>query len=518
MVRLLNAFLNLAQVNTFLQMTWIQLKGDLFEAVQRSAIFPDSKTFVDATPKLANDVILQHYHAQKDELDFDLKSFVLEYFDLAKPYASSSHAPLDTSSVESYISSLWLRLRRKPEHTTAQSTLIPLKHPYIVPGGRFGEVYYWDSYFTMLGLLEDETVAQRFDIVEDMVRNFVDLQSIVGHIPNGNREYFKSRSQPPYLSLMVELLWEQKYKNEPAGLAHIQTYLTALEQEHAFWMQAERSIKLGASVLNHYWDALPTAREEAFKEDLETAAKSSGVAADVYRHLRAGAESGWDFSARWCKHPNDLSSIETCHILPVDLNCLLYKLELTLSRFYGLGNDSSKYSKYKALAEQRKLAIQETFWSDHKGFYFDYHAIRNEHSRVFSLAAVMPLFVRIASLEQATQVKDIIMSRFLHDGGLVSTLERSGQQWDAPNGWAPLHWLAIKGLSNYGFEAEAQEIALRWLGMIRLRFEQDKKLLEKYDVMNLNVHAEGGEYSVQEGFGWTNGVTLKLLKCCKDVL
>ena len=487
-----------------------QVAGPLFEAVQLAQTFPDSKTFVDSVPKRSPKSILELYVVLKDEAGFDLKAFVLEHFNLPKPFEADAELALDSSSLEAYIETLWPRLRRSPEDIREFDTLIRLERPYIVPGGRFGEIYYWDSYFTFLGLAETGQLEQ----IDQMVQNFADLQTRLNLIPNGNRQYFATRSQPPFLALMLRLLWAKKYRHldKKVGLEFLNRYVGVLEQERDFWTLPHRlSVSASGHLLNHYWDDVATPREEAYAEDVELAENAADPEL-LYRHIRAGAESGWDFSSRWLREGQDLSTIHTTDILPIDLNCLLYVLEETLADFHNKLGDTQAQTRYAADAETRKAAIQDVFWDEAEGFYFDFDTETNERTDVFSLAAALPLFVGIATQSQAERVREHLMTRFLKAGGLVTTLNETGQQWDAPNGWAPLQWLAIEGLRNYGFEDDAQQIATRWLKMIRARFDTDKKLLEKYDVVNLDAQPGGGEYEVQEGFGWTNGVTLALLK------
>lgn len=480
----------------------IQLSGELFEAVQRSGIFRDSKTFVDAIPKGEPQQILERYRALRAEPGFDLRRFVEAHFTLPEA-AERGALPLDTSSLERYIASLWPRLRREPEEAAPHDSLIPLAHPYIVPGGRFREIYYWDSYFTFLGLAESGELA----LIEHMVQNFIDLQRRLGLIPNGNRRYLTSRSQPPFLSLMLRLLYQRRYPERPEAIA---PYLPALEQEHAFWHQPERLVQVGEYSLSRYWDALAIPRPEAFKEDVAVAERSGRPHAEVYRHLRAAAESGWDFSSRWLAEPHELATIRTTEIVPVDLNCLLFALEDTLRFFYGLLGEQAKAAHYEALSEVRRAAISELFWHDGAGFFFDYHVPSGRHTPVYSLAGMVPLFVGVARGAQAERVHAVIMERFLQPGGLTATLTETQEQWDSPNGWAPLHWMAVKGLLEYGYLESARTIAERWLATVAENFAVDHKLLEKYDVVVPLRRAGGGEYAVQEGFGWTNGVTLAL--------
>ena len=486
------------------------MEGRLFRAVQTAGIFKDSKTFVDAVPKGDPERILKLYESFRQDDAFSLEAFVREHFTLpaAAQAPDGDVPPLDTGSLEAYIGSLWPRLERAAEEAPPGGTLIALTHPYIVPGGRFREIYYWDSYFTFLGLVE----TGRLDLVESAVHNLVDLQTRLGLIPNGNRHYFTTRSQPPVLSLMVRLLWDERYRDAEDGIARTADLVRALRAEHAFWSSPTRAVKLpDGTVLSRYWDSATTPRPEAYAEDRALAQQQRNPA-DLYTHLRAAAESGWDFSSRWLKDPAKLASIRTSDILPVDLNCLLYELEQSLVGYLGLLGEADKSAEFAAAAAARKNAIQTKCWDEARGFYFDYHWRSGSATDVYSLAGVLPLFTRTATPEQAAKVKTKLMEDFLKPGGLVTTLHASGQQWDAPNGWAPLHWFAVCGLQNYGFEAEAKEIATRWLATVRRNFDRDKKLLEKYDVVNPDKRAAGGEYEVQEGFGWTNGVTLKLLK------
>ncbi len=485
---------------------FIQMQGELFEAVQLARIFPDSKTFVDSVPKSDPEKILHGYNTSKDKAGFDLKAFVQEHFTLPKPAQALTDSPLDTSSLESYISSLWPRLKRTPEHVAANSTLIPLTHDYLVPGGRFNEIYYWDSYFTSLGLVR----AGRLETVENMVKNFIHLQDTLGLIPNGNRYYYAKRSQPPVLYLLVEMVWNEKYQHEENGLSHIAPYVEALEREHAFWMQSERVKTVHGYELNHYWGGATVPRQESFYEDYMLARQSKNPEM-LYRHLHAAAESGWDFSSRWFADPHDLATIQTTDILPVDLNSLLYGLESTLAKFYSRFGDTKKQKRFEDFAKARQAAIQKVFWNKQKGFFFDYNYKEARRTEIISAAGLVPLFVKAATTEQAEKVSKVLFSELLAWGGVLSTTVQNQQQWDSPNGWAPLQWFAVQGFRNYNLPHH-QAITQRWLTMIQKRFALDKKLLEKYDVINTDQHASGGEYGVQEGFGWTNGVTLEFLK------
>ena len=488
------------------------LFGQLFRDVQLGQLFADNKTFADATPRYPAADILEKYSTEKNQANFDLKTFVEKHFELPKLVASGFVTD-PTDSVEAHIRKLWPVLTRQPEAVPAGSSLLPLPFPYIVPGGRFGEIYYWDSYFTMLGF----EAMGNFKVIEEMTDNFAHLIETYGHVPNGNRTYFLSRSQPPFFALLVEML----AKN--TGVGAYQKHLPALQQEYAFWMngietltpataQHRRIVFLpDGGVLNRYWDDAPEPRPESYFEDIELAKITAVAPETLFLNLRAACESGWDFSSRWFADASDFGSIRTVELLPVDLNCLLYQLELTLANAYKITNDEDNYGMFLEKAETRKRNINDYFWNETTNTYQDYDWINSQTTGIESLAMAYPLFLKIATPQQAAQIAVVLERDFLKKGGLVTTLTQTGQQWDSPNGWACLQWVAMVGLRNYGFDALAETIKKRWMNANEMVFEKTGKMLEKYNVEDPNTTPTGGEYGVQDGFGWTNGLYLKLI-------
>jgi alpha,alpha-trehalase len=484
--------------------------GELFEKVQMLQIFADGKTFVDCEPKSSLAFILQRYEDKKENKDFNLSMFVHSHFDEPKE-SSIKFESVSGRPITQHIELLWNELERQPDEKT--SSLIPLPHPYIVPGGRFREIYYWDSYFTMLGL----QVSNRVDMIQNMVDNFSYLIDHIGYIPNGNRSYYIGRSQPPFYACMVNLLSGEKGKNI------LTDYLPQLEKEYNFWMNgidnlnpsnpsSHRVLLLNDSeILNHYWDENDTPRPESFKEDVELAHEANDKKIR-YRNLRAAAESGWDFSSRWFKNVTDFSSIHTTEIIPVDLNCLLFNLEKTIAEAYHLSDNNEAALKYDNAAKNRKESINKYCWNNKVGFYFDYDYVDCKQKESLTLAAAFPLFFEIATKEQAGGVAKILKDKFVFPGGLITTTETTNQQWDAPNGWAPLHWIAIMGLMKYGYEELAKDIAKRWMNINEKVYNNTGKMMEKYNVVATTLEAGGGEYPAQDGFGWTNGVYLALEK------
>jgi len=493
--------------------------GSLFSDVQLAGIFPDSKEFVDARPRSAPAAIEARYDSARRTPGFVLRAFVEQNFVLPQAAGDGYHT-VTTQAMSEHVKALWPVLTREHDSADARSSLIPLPNSYVVPGGRFREVYYWDSYFTMLGLVQ----SGRTDLVKSMLDNFAHLINTVGHIPNGNRTYYLTRSQPPYFAAMVGLY------ARATDTARALAYLDAMEKEHAFWMDGadtlapghayRRVVRLSDSVvLNRYWDDSDEPRPESFRPDVEigqTVAES--LRARFYRNARATAESGWDFSSRWMRDPKDLRTLETIDLIPVDLNSLLYNSERTIAAFASFrhrrdgGQDDAVARRFEQQADARGRAILAMYDST-EGFFFDRRWRTGELvTDRPSLAAAEPLYFGIASGDQGKHVAARLERDFLKPGGFVTTNFMSGQQWDGPNGWPPLEWLTIEGVRRYGRRDLADKAAGRWLALLDRTYRATGRMMEKYDVVNTNKRAGGGEYPTQDGFGWTNGVALALLK------
>ncbi len=510
-----------------------KIYGQLFRDVQMSQVFPDGKTFVDCIPKRNPKDIVSDYEKMKGG-KFDLKKFVTDNFDLPKPPPQLNYIQQE-KDVLMHIKNLWGTLQRDPDAAKKGSSLIQLPYPYIVPGGRFREMYYWDSYFTMLGLNE----SGETQMLENMVKNFAYLINKYGHIPNGTRTYYLSRSQPPFFALMVDLLASIKGKNV------YKTYLSALEKEYQFFMEGEGTIKTGEAhrrivkmhdgeILNRYWDDNPVPRQESYREDVLTAdtivmsrmarirfrdkaamnAARKKYYAEAYTNLRAAAESGMDFSSRWFADEQNLTTIATTDIIPVDLNSLMYHMEQTLALAYQLNGNSVKQKQYKKRSTDRKVAIDKYCYDEVAGYYYDYSISKEKGQTIVTLAGMFPFcfFDGKDMQEKAAKAAVVIKEILLKDGGVVTAKNVSGQQWDAPNGWAPLTWMTAWGLDRCGQTDLARDIARRWCQLNADVYKRTSKLLEKYNVIDTHLESGGGEYPTQDGFGWTNGVLLALVK------
>jgi alpha,alpha-trehalase len=484
---------------------------DLFIAVQSAQIYSDGKAFPDAVPKAAPDVILKQYHAERPDSPAALKAFVEAHFTLPSEVGAAPSAP-DRVSIVAHIDGLWNALTRTTTSAPPYSSLLTLPQPYVVPGGRFREMYYWDSYFTMLGLAE----SGRGDLVTDMVGDFAYLIDTYGHVPNGARTYYLSRSQPPFFFAMVGLT---SPGDASAAFAH---YLPQLRREYAFWMEGGQGLRPGTahrrvvampdgSVLNRFWDDEDTPRDESYREDTELARSSGRSAPQLFRDIRAAAESGWDFGSRWFADGHTRATIDTTEIVPVDLNSLLFGLENAIRAGCTRSGDTACALEFERRAAARRRSVDRYLWDASKGAYLDYRWTKKARMPAVSAATLYPLFVSLASKPEAVAVAKIAARELLKAGGIVTTGLDTGQQWDSPNGWAPLQWIAVSGLRDYGQAPLAEAIACRWMANVDDVYRQSGKLVEKYNVVITGRSGGGGEYPLQDGFGWTNGVMRKLI-------
>ena len=404
-----------------------------------------------------------------------------------------------------------------PTSRPPHSSLLPLPHRYVVPGGRFREIYYWDSYFTMLGLEE----SGRHDLVADMVKNFAWLIDHYGHIPNGNRTYYLSRSQPPFFAAMVELLAERE------GVAALSpNSCRALSREYEFWMDGAEGARPGrrtgascgcadGTMLNRYWDDRDTPREESYREDVETASASGRPAAEVYRNLRAAAESGWDFSSRWLADGKDArddphrrdrcrsTSTACCTTLEHDPR-------------RGLPHDRQTPRRWWRIDRRARAsaagAIHRHLWNPEAGVFDDYLWKRAApHAAHLSAATLYPLFFGIANAAQASDVAAAVERRLLRarrprdddrpHRANNGTLRMAGRRCSGS---------PSEGSNRYGYGELPARSRERWIGENIAVYRATGKLVEKYDVSGDDA-ARGGEYPLQDGFGWTNGVLRRLL-------
>lgn len=538
-------------------------RGPILDAVQRGKLFEDSKEFVDMPLKKDPEEVLAAFHQLGDPGERDpgaLRAFVSEYFGEAGeelvPWTPPDFVdePPKLSAIKDAaerewafgLNRLWKTLGRmqKPEVAAAPQrySALPRRFGMVIPGGRFRETYYWDSYWIVRGLL----VCDMVETARGLVENLLDDVRKFGFVPNGGRTYYLDRSQPPLLSEMVIAI---------DTVAHNTTWLKSvfpvLEQEYNFWMNPANghtvSIprkRAGDTIrLNIYNSSCAEPRPESYREDLHTAARASQQyqrrPQDVYRGLRAAAESGWDFSSRWFAPAedveygiigaaNDIATVNASAIVPVDLNCLLYRTELNLASMQRLLTGFE--GPYEAAAVRRRDDMTTLLWLDDSasghGTFRDYRLDTGEHSQIISLSDFAAPLWAFGSRKRFSNdiVESLLSSGLLQPGGALTTAIRTGQQWDAPNAWPPLQLMLIEGLDRLddtAFEWQrtkkmADDLASGWL-QSNLKAWQDTGLMyEKYNAFRPGVGGGDGEYIPQVGFGWSNGVALALLERAKS--
>ncbi|KAF3693259.1 Trehalase [Channa argus] len=518
----------------------IYCTGPILHQVQKAKLFDDDKYFVDMKLKAAPGVVSSAFRNLSNQFPnrtvppAELQEFLSTYFETPgtefeswtppdwpdKPTFLGKVADQELRDWAQKLHNLWKSLGRKiradvRDHPELYSQIYT-PHPVIVPGGRFRELYYWDSYWVIKGLL----LSEMRDTAYGMIQNFLYLVNRYGFVPNGGRVYYERRSQPPFLTLMVESYY-QATKDED----FLRAALPILEKEYRFWMQ-NRSVAVKVNgeehVLSWYSVQVGAPRPESYTDDLELA---EGLTDDrieqLWVDMKSGAESGWDFTSRWYLdggHNNGtLRETRTSQIIPTDLNALLCRNERTLASFHATLGDGDSAELYNQAAEQRRRAIESVLFDAERGAWFDYNLVMQSKNTEFYPSNLAPVWARCYSrpemAERAVQyLKGSGALQF--PNGVPTSLRESGQQWDYPNAWPPLQHMLIDGLSQLPSEEAKQlafDLAQRWIKTNWLAYAKYDAMFEKYDVNGDGKPGGGGEYEVQLGFGWSNGVALQLL-------
>ncbi len=384
---------------------------------------------------------------------------------------------------EAMLRALW---KQTPQST--RNSLIPVPHPFLIAGARFTESYYWDSYFGMQGLL----ATGRQDIAKMQIDNFLFLIDNYGHIPNGIRSYYLSRSQPPVISSMVMDYLKSLKQITPADREWAQNALKLLEKDYkTFWMTPNERL-VESTGLNRHRDNKNEARPERWGEDDET------KLGKTFRDVRAEAESGKDFTIAF--------NGEITNHNPVMLNSLLYKYESDLAELNKILGNTANSRAYKKSAENRYASFNKLLWNEERGNYFDYNFETQKHSPVLTADVYSALWEGLVPPERLARFMQTAQA--LHGkGGVVSSQVESGKQWDAPYAWAPHQFFAVQGLLKNGFVKEAKELASRWTTTVEKIFEETGLMFEKLDGVNGELPVDkSGKYPNQPGFLWTNSV------------
>lgn len=514
----------------------IYCSGSLLETVQKANIFHDCKHFVDMPLKVDPESTLHDWQeliasGQIDENS--LRLFISNHFD--EPGGELDNCEpsdfdpeygkfesINSPSYRQWAKELhrkWPTLCRKvSERVIAypeKFSLIPLPKPFVVPGGRFREMYYWDSFFTIKGLL----ASGMYNTVRGMIENMGSLIERFGYVPNGNRVYYLNRSQPPLLTWCLSAYYEATSDKE-----FVFTGARWFEREFEFF-QKQRSIQLPGvtSPLYRYHVVALGPRPESYREDVESAHHIEDVLEKqrLWGDIAAAAESGRDFSSRWFARDGPVAgkmgSTRTSSILPVDLNAIICGNLRLMANLYEVIEDTSKAEQCRQQFRSMKEAIHQVFWNEECGCWFDYDIINSCHVNIYMDTNFFPLFTGCTHDDFDPQKIVSYMTSvgvLAFPGGLPSSLIASGQQWDFPNAWAPTTWVIIQGLRSTGQHEVARQIAEKWIKRnYGMWLVSGGRMFEKYNVASqtYNMAGGGGEYEVQEGFGWTNGVILDLL-------
>ncbi|XP_022782263.1 trehalase-like [Stylophora pistillata] len=519
-------------------------RGDLLHTVQMARIFNDSKTFVDMRLRRDKADVLQAFKALGPSGNISKEQVIRFVNDNFHPIGHDLQAwtPLDWQENPAFIdcikdknlktfasklNELWKKLGRKISEDArtnpTRSSLILVTNPFVVPGGRFREYYYWDSYWVVNGLL----VCGMKDTVKGMIDNFIQLVNTYGFVPNGGRIYYTNRSQPPFLIPTVGL-----YLNKTGDVDYVKSILNALEKEYIFWRRhrtVEVEVSSGKYNLSIYAANMDTPRPESYYEDFHTAQEvPEDARSTLFQDIASAAESGWDFSTRWFNHTDrkrgSLRSTQTRQIIPTDLNSILFACENLLEKFFRMTGNTAKADEYKIFSEVRAAAIEAVLW-DEKGLWLDYDRQLKKRRGDFYASSVVPLW---AGVLRGNVARETMVLRTLkrlkvldYPGGLPTSLLSSGQQWDFPNAWPPLQHMLITGLAESrgeGMKEEALNFAQKWITANYKAWRATGHMFEKFNVSVQGTPGGGGEYDIQVGFGWTNGVILDLLQRYPDKL
>lgn len=431
--------------------------------------------------------------------------------------------------------------------------LLYLPNPYVVPGGMFNEMYGWDSYFIIRGLVEDNKLS----LAKGMVENFFFEINHYGSILNANRVYYLSRSQPPFLTSMILSVYDAMKSKADNDLAWLEKAYDYAVRDYQYWTHAPRLA--GNTGLSRYYDyhsgPVPEMESFYFRDaikyflkhpqyaknylvragdaeltgkvvsqqlcvDGKTVSASNctpvnivGLSKKYYRDDRALRESGLDITFRFGPY-----GAGTSDYAPVDLNLLLYKTEIDLAKISLMLGKSAEANVWNRLALKRKKKINYYFWNKADGLFYDYNFKTKQQSRYKYVSTFYPLWVGLANAEQARALKNNL-KLFEAKGGLVTSTFESGAQWDYPYGWAPFHLITVEGLLHYGYKEDASRIAKNFLSTIALNFYRDGTIREKYNVVtaSANMVLKVGYPSNEIGFGWTNGVFLTLQHALSSV-
>jgi len=515
----------------------VYCQGPLLEAVQLAQVFPDQKTFVDMPIIGATSAqeVVDTFLAEISEADRRnatiLRQFVNRHFGDPESYIEKV-TPRDFTPNPAFLSRvsdpnlrefagfvhhIWKNLTRVFNTSAFCSDCysnLDLKHPFVIPGGRFREFYYWDSFWILKGLI----VSELHETARDLVLNIANFVDTYGFMPNGARKYYLDRSQPPVLALMVELLVNAT-NGTAANRDFIVEILPTLVREHEFWGYDLNTLTFSAGgrdvKLYRYNAKTAKPRCESYLEDVRTLAETGGArtAENLFSAIHGGAETGWDFSSRWfALGSTNMTTIMTGRIAPLDLNVILLRGAEIISELAGAVGDGDTRTRFAAKADTHREDLLAAFrWSGWNDVIVPLDgAVTSRNGYYASIATagfVRSIVDRLTAAEQTTIKNRIRVDR----GGVPTSDTVSGQQWDSIDAWPPLQWFAAEAFGNLGSVAQQQALIRAWVNSNYCGWRRHGTMFEKYDAQVPGERAAGGEYLPQDGFGWTNGVVLDFI-------
>ncbi|TKR96298.1 hypothetical protein L596_010340 [Steinernema carpocapsae] len=524
----------------------IYVDGPILQAVQDAHLYPDSKYFVDMALKVDPVTTLKNFYELGDKVRKreNLQKFIEAHFDPPGSELIESYPedwvpfPASFLKIDDYhlrrwalhLHRIWRDLCRRVKEDVRDHqelySLLYVPHPFVIPGGRFREFYYWDSYWILKGLL----FSEMFETAKGMIRNLAYMVDHHGFVPNGGRVYYLIRSQPPLLTPMV-----YEYYLATGDLEFVQEVLPLLEKEYEFWETQRSSPFLDPETKKEkfpyfqYRVLMKTPRPESYREDMELVRH---LDTEDERHLMwsnvaSAAETGWDFSTRWFAQSgpsmHDMKSIRTTSIVPVDLNAFICVNARILGSFYEITGRPDKVAAYQRRYEHAKTEMKELHWNETDGIWYDYDLEYKTHSNTYYVSNASPLYAKCYDDEDDVTPRKVYA--YLEREGVLSFTKGlptslamgSEQQWDKENAWPPMVHMVIEGFRTTGdpfLMKAAENMATQWLTLSYRSFIQTHSMFEKYNVSSKTEECSagsGGEYEVQTGFGWTNGVILDLL-------
>ncbi|WKY10032.1 hypothetical protein Q1695_002409 [Nippostrongylus brasiliensis] len=525
--------------------SYIYCNGTLLMAVNYHELYNDSKTFVDMPMKNDPEYILEKFNDEFGNVSVEninrtlLKIFLEENF---SPPGSEmmSCTPPDwnpqpaklMSIVDPHLrewalklNAVWLTLCRKIdpkiEETSSRHSLLFMPHMFIIPGGRFREFYYWDAYWIIKGLIASEM----YDTTKAMIENLGSMVERFGFVPNGGRVYYLRRSQPPLLAGMVYEYYEVTKDKE-----FIRKMLPILEKELLFW-QTNRMVNVtvnGTTYMAYRYNTMSNMpRPESFAVDVKKA-QSIQNKAQFWQDVASAAESGWDFSTRWFSDSKTIYTVETHNVLPVDLNAFICWNYDILEYLFERIDDQVKSEFYREVRAKFRNTVHKVFYNHTAGTWYDFNLRTGTHNTGFYPSITVPLFTGCYnSLNQGKSERLFLLMKdlgvFDFPGGIpTSMVKDSEEQWDFPNGFSPLNHMVVEGLrksQNAQMQDAGYRLARKWLAGNFKVWKETNHMWEKYNVIgDYPRPGSGGEYDVQDGFGWTNGAILDLLVTYNDRL